>query len=141
MTNLRPAPPRLFEHVCRVFGEMKNQAVAVLLADGDGSRHAYVWEGHTTRLFRTLELPSPYYSSVLGRLETMGCIAQLARGGGTAVSKWELLEDPDLETFMNAESARKRAKPTRLQQHDQQIQDIVQRLNVLEIKLGLQEVS
>jgi hypothetical protein len=143
MTDLRPAPPKLFEHVCRVFGEMKNNAIAVNLQDGDGTRHAFVWEGHTTRLFRALELPSPYYTSVLGRLETMGCIAQLSRGGGTAVSRWELLDDPELEPFMNAESASKgrKGRKTKLQQHDQMLLDLSKRLADIETRLGMQEAS
>jgi hypothetical protein len=137
VTELRSAPPKLFEHVCRVFGEMKNGAVAVALQDGEESRHAYVWEGHTTKLFRELELPTPYYTSVLNRLETMGCITQLSRGGGTAVSKWELLDDPDLDAFMLAEAAKKGGKG-QMAAMRQQIQDINARLQKVESRVGLE---
>lgn len=140
MTELRPAPPKLFEHVCRVFGEMKNGAVGVSIPDGDGVRHAFVWEGHTTKLFRELELPTPYYTSVLGRLETMGCIVQLSRGGGTAVSRWELLDDPGLDEFMAAEGARKRNK-TQIGILAQQVQTMNARIQVLEARLGIEPVE
>jgi len=140
MTELRSAPPALFQHSCRVFGAMKKGAVGVSISDGDEVRHAFVWEGHTTKLFRELELPTPYYTSVLGRLETMGCIVQLSRGGGTAVSRWELLDDPGLDEFMAAEAVRKRGK-TQYGILAQQVQTLNTRLQAVETRLGIEPVT
>jgi hypothetical protein len=140
MTELRSAPPKLFEHCCKVFGAMKKGAVGVSIPDGDEVRHAFVWEGHTTKLFRDLELPTPYYTSVLGRLETMGCLVQLSRGGGTAVSRWELLDDPGLEEFMLAEKVRKKGA-TQVGILQQQVQTMNTRLLAVEARLGIEPVE
>ena len=106
MTEIEGAPPRLWEHVCTVFGAMQKVAKSEKVA----GKHALVWTGHTTHLFRELGLATPYYSSVLQRLQQMGCLKQLSRGGGSAPSRWELLDDPNFVDFENA-SQPKTEKP------------------------------
>ncbi len=107
------APPKLFEHCCVVFEHMRKQAKPQNILDGGTRRHALVYEGAFTKLFSSLMLPTPYYTKVRGRLMRMGCIRQLARGGGGSKSRWELIKDPDFEDFAAVEE-RHRASSTRL---------------------------
>jgi hypothetical protein len=103
---------------------MREQAKAEKL--GPTKRHTLVYEGYTTRLFQQLQLPGPYYSSVMQRLASMGCIKQLSRGGGSSPSRWELLEDPELEAFIAAETEDR--KPTRLDLVEQRLDDLEERM-------------
>jgi hypothetical protein len=125
------APPKLFEHSCRVFEAMRRAAKPVQIQDGGSDRHALVFEGFMTQLFRDLNLSTPYYSRILRRLQRMGCIIQLSRGGGNAPSRWELLKEPEYAEFSEAEQARRRV-PTRLGQVEQRVVDINDRLGTLE---------
>jgi hypothetical protein len=62
MTDIESAPPKLFEHVRHVFEAMRKEATAETISEAPGkSRHALVYEGHTTTLFRELGLATPYY--------------------------------------------------------------------------------
>jgi hypothetical protein len=114
-------PPRLFDHCCNIFTEMRQEAKPTKV----GGEHALVYEGYTTRLFQKLQLPGPYYTSVLQRLQGMGCIRQLSRGGGSSPSRWMLLEDPTIEAFAAAEEPA--SKPTRLEILEQRVTDLEQR--------------
>jgi len=125
------APPRLYEHSLRVFEEMRKHARARQIQDGGNDRHALVYEGFMTQLFRDLDLSTPYYSKILRRLQRMGCIIQLSRGGGNAPSRWELLKEPEYPEFEEAEQARRRV-PTRLGQVEQRVVDINDRVGILE---------
>ena len=140
MTAMRSAPPKLYEHVCRVFAAMKSDAIPVNIPDGGDQRHAFIWEGHTTKLFRQLELPTPYYTSCLNRLEQMNCIKQLSRGGGSAASRWELLDDPDIDVFMRVAKAQK-VRGTRLGALEQRFLEINKRLQAVEAKLERLEAT
>ena len=117
MTSLEDgvAPPRLFEHVCTVFAEMRRHSVAQPTTDGGETKHLLVYEGFLTHLFRDLGLPTPYFTSVMERLRAMGCVRQLGRGGGTSPSRWELIQDPDYEDFQRAEESKRKA-PSRIEQ-------------------------
>lgn len=128
------APPKLFSHACRVFEEMHKQSKPQKIADGGTERHALVYEGFMTQLFRDLNLSTPYYSKILRRLQRMGCIIQLSRGGGNAPSRWELLKEPERDAFDDAENARRRI-PTRLGQVEQRVVDINRRLQEVEGRL------
>lgn len=121
------APPKLYQHALRVFEEMHRHSKAQKITDGGTERHALIYEGFMTQLFRDLNLSTPYYSKILRRLQRMGCIIQLSRGGGNAPSRWELLKEPELDAFDDAENARRRI-PTRLGQVEQRMVDINNRL-------------
>lgn len=129
------APPKLYFHALRVFEEMHKRSAAQTITDGGTERHALVYEGFTTQLFRDLDLSTPYYSKILRRLQRMGCIIQLSRGGGNAPSRWELLKEPEREAFDDAESARRRI-PTRLGQVEQRVIDINNRLLEVETRIS-----
>lgn len=148
MTNVEKAPPALFQHCCTVFAAMRAEAHAIQLSDtesgaygipqalpeGQGrKRHALVYQGHTTRLFRELNLPSPYYTSILTALQNMGCIKQLSRGGGSAESRWELLDDPTMDLFF-ASSGVTPGK-SRLALVEKQLADNQDRIAALEARL------
>jgi hypothetical protein len=98
---------------------------------GGEKRHAYVYQGHTTKLFRMLNLPSPYYTSVLTALQKMGCIRQLSRGGGSAESRWELIDDPTLELF-NSMSDEVTGRASRLSVVEQGVETLGERIQALE---------
>ena len=95
-------PPKLFEHCLSVFAAMKKNATAVQIE----GQHALVYEGFLTRLFSDLQLATPYYTSVMQRLRRMQCVRQLSRGGGNSPSRWELIRDPEWDTFSTAEQKR-----------------------------------
>lgn len=134
MTEVESAPPKLFEHVCRVFEAMRREAKPALIA----AQHALVYEGHTTKLFRDLGLATPYYTSVLQRLQSMGCIKQLSRGGGSATSRWELLKDPEFGDFEQAAGAKQK---NRLTVVESQVNTMDERLEAVEEALGLRETG
>jgi hypothetical protein len=142
MTDIESAPPKLFEHVCRVFEAMRRGATPEQLKEGDSTRHAFVYEGHTTKLFRELGLATPYYTSVLQRLQRMGCIRQLSRGGGSAPSRWELLKDPEFGEFDNAgDKKRGRRADGRLTLVEAVVEEFGDRLAAVEAELGLGEAA
>jgi hypothetical protein len=132
------APPKLFEHVLRVFAEMRRHAVPQMTPDAGEESHVLVYEGYLTHLFRDLGLPTPYYSSVMDRLKVMGCVRQLSRGGGSSPSRWELLQDPDFEDFQAAEDSNKKA-PSRQEQLERYQAVMDRRLQKVERMLGVRE--
>lgn len=122
----------LYQHCESAYNKMLESAKRV-----DG---AVVWEGALTRLItRDLNLSIPYYTSITRTLRAMGCIRQLKRGGGTAGSQWELINDPTEDKF-NEVLAKGVPTPDAkgpmgsglLSQHSYQINQILQRLQVLE---------
>lgn len=132
-TDEKP-PAKLWEHVLTVFAAMQRQATSQML---DG-KHALVYTGHTTQLFRDVGLATPYYTSVMRTLKQMGCVRQLSRGGGSAASRWELLDDPDLETFEVACASQKSSKAP---SPDPNVLDLEQRMHRVEDFLGLGETG
>jgi hypothetical protein len=134
------APPKLFEHVCRVFQEMRRNAVSHALGDSEEATHMLVYEGYLTHLFRDLGLPTPYYTSVMERLKVMGCVRQLGRGGGTSPSRWELIEDPDFDAFQEAED-NKRKSPGRLEQVEIAVRELQQGQRRLEKLLSMEDTQ
>jgi hypothetical protein len=121
------APPKLYEHCVTVFEQMREEATP---AQVEGT-HALVYEGFLTRLFNKLSLATPYYTSVMQALRKMGCVKQLSRGGGASPSKWELLQEPTVELFTNAQAKRLVDNSWR-GQVTQQLHDITERVGDLE---------
>lgn len=146
------APPALFDHCRKTYKEMLAQAHAVVdmstvtgidpddetiissRLDEDGTRHGniIVYEGFLTQLVTSkLSLSVPYYTSIIGALKRMGCIRQLKRGGGSAPSQWELIYEPTLEAFYNAQPAKVR-KPDKHMALQEQVDNLSRRVSDME---------
>jgi hypothetical protein len=95
-----------------VYEEMKNRSAAhTILEEGsDLGRIADVYEGHLTQLFSSLGIANPYYSKIRDALVAQGCMEQLRRGGGSALSKWVLVKPPDEETFRSFMEMKRRPR-------------------------------
>jgi hypothetical protein len=133
MTEYESAPPKLFIHCITVFEQMRREATYCELTDRGETRHVPVYEGFLTKLFQKLGLATPMYTLVMRRLQKMGCVRQLSRGGGSAPSRWELIEEPEYGAFEEAENK----KPsTRLSVVEDHVGDIEARLAALELKEG-----
>jgi hypothetical protein len=143
MNDIEKAPPALFQHCVTVFEAMRAGALPHQIGTpGDSAapvRHAFVYQGHTTRLFRELNLPSPYYTSILQALQQMGCIKQLSRGGGSAESRWELLDDPTMDLFF--ESSGVTPGKSRMAKIEQRLADSQNRLDAIEERIRLEETG
>lgn len=92
----------MFEHCVRIYDEMKSQA-------REEPNEGLVYEGHLTKLFAGLQMPTPYYTTIKQRLVRMGCIEQIRRGGGNSPSRWRLLREPAEDTFQGFEALRVRS--------------------------------
>lgn len=101
MTETMPA---LLDHCSRVYAAMLAESTEEEgpAEEGEGVETYRAWEGHTTKIFAELSLAAPYYTAVMKRLKEMGCVEQMQRGGGSARSKWVLIQEPTLELFENA---------------------------------------
>jgi hypothetical protein len=93
--------------------------------------HALVYEGFLTRLFQDLSLATPYYTTVMRRLRTMGCVQQLSRGGGNSPSRWELVTEPTWEKFEEFENKRFQNN-TKLGQVIDMANQLAKRVTILE---------
>lgn len=118
------APPAQYEHCVKIYNAMLAEASE---REIDGAT-ALVYEGYTTKLFE--DLPQPYYTTVMHKLQAMHCVIQMKRGGGTAPSQWALLKEPDEEDFREAPE-RFKGKPTVGDQRDQQIRDALRTIREL----------
>lgn len=107
------APPALYDHCCRVYRGMLEEARSVQVnpdtEDESGEDlHIIVYEGFLTQLITgKLNLSVPYYTTTLKALKAMGCIRQLRRGGSSTPSQWELIYEPTLEAFMRQKPPKK----------------------------------
>ena len=99
MTDEKPVPA-LYDWSLKVWTEMQTRATMEVLEEGEDPKMIY--EGHLTNLFRDLQVPNPYYTTVRKKLMQLGCLVQLRRGGGSALSKWELVKKPSEEAFKDA---------------------------------------
>lgn len=126
----------LFDHCVNVYNAMLDEAKPETKTVRDEEGHDEVitsgyqiWEGHTTTLFNRLELPAPYYTDIMRRLKDMGCVEQLRRGGGKALSKWRLIREPNEEDFKKAAEISNRRQPQgAVAALEQQIRDLNKRL-------------
>jgi hypothetical protein len=114
----------LFDHCVTVFNEMEAQA-------RDEVGIGLVYEGHLTKLFHQLNLSTPHYTSVMKMLKAMGCVEQIRRGGGSAVSRWELKRVPGEESFRSFEQMNTAPKG-KYAALEQAVRDLARRVNELE---------
>jgi hypothetical protein len=114
VTDTDQPTPALYDHAVRVYKEMRSRATK---QEVEGQT-VDVYEGHLTNLFRDLDIANPYYTKIRKALVGQNCIAQLRRGGGTALSKWIILNEPEEDTFraiMDRKTAPKGASAELLQ--------------------------
>jgi hypothetical protein len=151
--------PALFEHAARVYKEMgsrsRTESVATVEDPNmhglqvDPNLQITVYEGHLTRLFSDLGVANPYYTKIIQVLKDMGCLVQIRRGGGVALSKWQLCKEPTEEDF-NAIINRKHRPKGKTNVLEQRVNDLMKlvsglqdtqesqerRIQVLERKVG-----
>jgi hypothetical protein len=123
----------LYEHCTNVYHDMLAESLPETPEDPDS---ALLYEGHLTKLVQRLELSTPYYTSVIQALKQMGCIEQLRRGGGNALSRWRLFHEPTEEAF-NVVDGRKRPRTGTQAALEQQVRDLTGRVQLLELAVGL----
>lgn len=121
----------LYDHCVTIFNEMSAQA-------RDTEENGLVYEGHLTKLFQDCGMAQPMYTSVRQQLMNMGCIFQLRRGGGGAMSKWKILKEPTEEDFREAKSLRK-PLTGKMAIVEQQMRDFNRRLQRIEEVLSADE--
>lgn len=127
--------PAMFEHCVRVYDVLKAEAQdEPVVVDDDGTKEVHpVWTGHLTQVFNRLGLAGPYYTAIMNHLKRMGSVLQVRRGGGSAQSKWMLLEAPTMEAFDNAIQVGNKPSVRKLhQQLQQRVEDLTRRVQVLE---------
>jgi hypothetical protein len=124
----------MFDHCNRVYDEMAAQAREELINGADSSEDpdnvALIYEGHLTRLFQSLGLSTPYYTSVMNHLKTMGCVEQLRRGGGNSPSRWILRHAPTEDAF-NSIEGQLRASKGKFAALEQRVGDLTRTVNEL----------
>jgi hypothetical protein len=106
--------PREFDWAEKVYKRMLEHAEPTEAEDtGLGNTRdmtIMVYKGHLTKLFAELEVPNPYYTKIMGALKQDGCVEQLRRGGGAAMSEWILHHEPREEAFRDRRELRSHAK-------------------------------
>jgi hypothetical protein len=127
------ATPVMFDHCLLVYEKMAAEAIV----DEDGD---LMYEGHTTKLFQTLGLPAPYYSSIMPHLKAMGCVEHVRRGGGNAFSIWRMVTPPTEDSFQSMVTL-KRPKRDKFAQLEQQLKDLRDRISALETNDNLRTSS
>jgi hypothetical protein len=120
----KPPTPVMFDHCLTVYKKMAEEATDDL------------YEGFSTKLVQSCGLPSPYYTAVMRRLKEMGCIEQLRRGGGNAVSVWKLIRPPT-EFLFDAIDLSNRRKPTRYDSVEQKVRDLNARVLEMETVINV----
>lgn len=128
----------VYQHCVTVYKEMESQARQELLGDPPDQQSALVYEGHLTKLFASLQMATPYYTSIMKHLRRMGCVEQIRRGGGNSPSRWQLAHAPTEDLFKNVESlAGRRSGKTEFAL--QQIRDQQRLINQLTDRVALLE--
>lgn len=125
-TNEDRPTSMVYDHCKRVFEEMQSQA----RKEEDG----LIYEGHLTKLFANLQLPTPYYTTVMNHLKSMNCVEQLRRGGGNSPSRWVLIAEPNEEAFKSIENVRRRSHG-KVAGLEQQVRDLTRQVNTLSTKV------
>ncbi len=121
-TNEDRPTSMVYDHCKRVFEEMQSQA----RKEEDG----LIYEGHLTKLFANLQLPTPYYTTVMNHLKSMNCVEQLRRGGGNSPSRWVLIAAPNEEAFKSIEHVRRRSHG-KVAGLEQRVRDLTRQVNTL----------
>lgn len=121
---------------------MVSEAKAETVEDDEADEPQLIYEGHLTNLFRDLGVPNPHYTAVMRALKAQNCVVQIRRGGGTAMSKWALLKEPEAEAFVEA-AGRRTATKGKMGQLEQRFNDLqkllirtIERLDELEERLN-----
>lgn len=131
----------VFDHCIKVYAEMRAQSLEEVISASDHpddpGNHMLVYEGQLTKLFGALGLSTPYYTSVMNHLKSMGCVEQLRRGGGNSPSRWRLLREPDEDAFRSFESV-KRSRTGKTAALEQQVRDLTKQVNELRAELSRQ---
>lgn len=143
MADDERAMPAQYNHCVQVYNAMVTSDDTFTTPAEDGSGELVVWEGHLTKLFATLNLAVPYYTTVTQHLKRMGCVRQLRRGGGTRSSQWELIHAPTEDLFNQGRprAARLGMPSTTVLANEvkmlqQQVRDLTRRMNELEYGSG-----
>lgn len=98
----------------------------------DQGNEILVWEGMFTALITNkLNLSVPYYTKIRKALLEMGCIRQLRRGGGTAPSLWELIQEPTL-TLYESKMPKRKKRVDRYAMQQEQLNTLMTRVSALE---------
>lgn len=119
--------PQMYNHCVAVYEEMKKTAKVVTQDSGPPRR---IWTGFLTKLINDdLGLAVPYFTAVRNNLLEMGCVEQIARGGGTHPSTWELIKNPTEQLFNTKGKIRTNSKTAVMQG---QINDLNARLKKVE---------
>lgn len=120
--------PALFDHCVKVYNAMQ-------LSAERGEEDYFIYTGALTGLFSDLGLGQPYYTQVMKRLQAMGCVKQLQRGGGKMLSKWALIGAPTMTSF-DAASGKVSSNASVLREEIMQLnRDLAQRVSRLESEL------
>jgi hypothetical protein len=139
--------PALFGHCERVYLAMLNEAKALNNTGENLNDEDYdaepttivVYTGKLTKLVAECNLSAPYYSSVTQALRQMGCIRQLSRGGGSADSQWQLIQEPTKGLFQTMKDAgtvpQRKARATKTEGIQSQVNNLNGRVNTLEAEL------
>jgi len=126
------AKSALFEHCMLVYNKMLEDSTEERATEGFTGN---VYRGHLTKLFMDLGLSVPYYTSVMGNLKKMNCVAQLRRGGGKSNSVWALISPPELTTFEELVDPRNAKATSGRQTVSQALQQQIRDLHAIVKKL------
>lgn len=126
--------PAQYNHCKTVYSAMEDNSQEELV---DGAK-VKVWTGHSTKLFAELGLPTPYYTTVMHKLQAMGCLIQLHRGGGGGESKWALIHAPTREVYETSKD-RATGRPSEKDAHDQRMRDMQNR--IVELSTDLEQMQ
>jgi hypothetical protein len=129
--------PALFEHSLRVYNAMLQESRAV----EEAGVHMIVWEGFPTKLImKQLDMSTPYYTYTLRALQAMNCIKQLRRGGSSTKSQWELICEPTLDAYLEANAKEPTVSEVRFDALEQMARDLTRRLERVEVATGMHRV-
>jgi hypothetical protein len=110
---------RVYEQCIQIFEAMDRQAT--LYPD----RRQRIYEGYLTYLFDEIGLGLSCYSTVMHRLQAMGCVKQKSPGSRNVPSRWIILQKPSEDLFME------HAVPSRKHSRVRELEDRVKRLEQL----------
>jgi hypothetical protein len=113
--------PKLFDWALSVYDAMHRASTMQEIVEGNPPVRVY--EGHLTNLCRDLDMPNPYYTKIMKALKELGCVEQLRRGGGSAMSRWILIKAPESGQFIDRVE-RQSARNGKVGQLEQRLRDL-----------------